>query len=106
MGEEAMAHMGLRHKFIELADTMKLGNADFITPIELMKSLKKYPHLKLYLYSSSKDSFSPPELYEEMVNTLGKKVIYTEFKNGGHGDIFEKAQIWNMIQERAKTTTE
>jgi pimeloyl-ACP methyl ester carboxylesterase len=106
VGEEAMAHMGLRHKFTELADTMKLGNADFITPGKLMKSLKKHPHLKLYLYSSSKDSFSPPELYEEMVNTLENKVIYTEFKNGGHGDIFEKAQIWNMIQERAKITTE
>jgi hypothetical protein len=101
IGEEAMAHMGLRNKFVKIADNYDFGKSDSIKPADLLKSLKKHPDLKFYLYASAFDSFSPPDHYKELVNLLGSKVKYTLFKDGGHENMYEKQLVWDNVRREA-----
>ncbi|MCM8532888.1 MAG: hypothetical protein NE330_17095, partial [Lentisphaeraceae bacterium] len=99
IGEEAFGHFGLENSALKKADEMDFGEFNSLKIEDVYKGFSKNNKLSLYLYSSSLDSFSPPEMYIDFVKNAGKAVKYKNFESSGHEGIFTETEILENLQK-------
>ncbi|MCM8538487.1 MAG: hypothetical protein NE334_21260 [Lentisphaeraceae bacterium] len=99
IGEEAFGHFGLDHPALEKADKVDFGEFNFLKIKDVYKGFKQNPNLTMYLYSSSLDTFSPPEMYVDFVKGAGKNVKYKNFEESGHESIFTESEILETLKK-------